>query len=205
MDIGRRISSLRNEKKINQRDFAEILGVSNGAVGMWETNKRQPDLETIKNIASFFNVTTDYLLGKSNNKKEKENNHSFFDDMLRYTFITRIKEAMNDNNLSLEELAIKTTINTENCQAYLNGKQEPSLENLINLAHELDVSIDYLLGQIPKVANSEKKFLDAFVKLTEDNKDIIIGKIKELLKEQNILSIETNEPLKRTGTDSLGK
>lgn len=205
MDIGRRISSLRNEKKINQRDFAEILGVSNGAVGMWETNKRQPDLETIKNIASFFNVTTDYLLGISNNKNEKENIYSFFDDMLRYTFMTRIKEAMNDNNISLKELAVKTTINVENCQAYLNGKQEPSLENLISLSHGLDVPVDYLLGQIPKVANSEKKFLDAFVKLTEDNKDIIIGKIKELLKEQNILPVETNEPVKRTGTNSLGK
>ena len=63
MEIGKMISRLRNERGLNQRDFAKFLGVSNGAIGMWETGKRQPDLETIKKIASFFNVTVDYLIG----------------------------------------------------------------------------------------------------------------------------------------------
>ena len=50
MEIGKMISRLRNERGLNQRDFAKFLGVSNGAIGMWETGKRQPDLETIKNL-----------------------------------------------------------------------------------------------------------------------------------------------------------
>ena len=62
MEIGKIISQLRNDKGLNQRELAIHLGVSNGAIGMWETGKRQPDLETIKKIASFFNVSVDYLL-----------------------------------------------------------------------------------------------------------------------------------------------
>lgn len=53
MEIGKIISQLRNDKGLNQRELAIHLGVSNGAIGMWETGKRQPDLETIKKIASF--------------------------------------------------------------------------------------------------------------------------------------------------------
>ena len=52
MEIGRMISKLRMEKGLNQRELASLLGVSNGAIGMWETGKRQPDLETIKKIQS---------------------------------------------------------------------------------------------------------------------------------------------------------
>ena len=50
MEIGKIISQLRNDKGLNQRELAIHLGVSNGAIGMWETGKRQPDLETIKKI-----------------------------------------------------------------------------------------------------------------------------------------------------------
>ena len=43
MEIGKIISQLRNDKGLNQRELAIHLGVSNGAIGMWETGKRQPD------------------------------------------------------------------------------------------------------------------------------------------------------------------
>lgn len=69
MEIGKIISQLRNDKGLNQRELAIHLGVSNGAIGMWETGKRQPDLETIKKIASFFNVSVDYLLGNTSDSE----------------------------------------------------------------------------------------------------------------------------------------
>lgn len=62
MDLGTTLSHLRKKHKQSQRDFASFLGVSSGAVAMWETNKRQPDLEMIKKIAQYYNVSIDYLL-----------------------------------------------------------------------------------------------------------------------------------------------
>lgn len=63
MELGNILAQLRKEKKLSQRELAISLGVSNGAVAMWETNRRQPDLEMLIKIAHFYNVSIDYLLG----------------------------------------------------------------------------------------------------------------------------------------------
>lgn len=63
MDLGNILSKLRKSKGLNQREFANSFGVSNGAVAMWETNKRQPDIDTLIKIANFYNVSLEYLIG----------------------------------------------------------------------------------------------------------------------------------------------
>ena len=44
-------------------EFSKIIGVSQQTIGSWETGRTSPDIEMIKKIAQYFNVTTDYLLG----------------------------------------------------------------------------------------------------------------------------------------------
>ena len=63
--IGDVIKKLRRNKKIYQQDLAAALSVSKSTVAMWETNKRTPDATMLVKIASFFDVSVDYLLGKS--------------------------------------------------------------------------------------------------------------------------------------------
>lgn len=58
-----RLKELRKSQKMRQVEFAAIFNISSGTVGMWETGKRTPDIEMIKSIASYFNVSVDYLLG----------------------------------------------------------------------------------------------------------------------------------------------
>ena len=53
----------RMKKGLSQLAFAKILGISQQTIGSWETGRTSPDFETLIKIASFFNVTTDYLLG----------------------------------------------------------------------------------------------------------------------------------------------
>ena len=53
----------RMKKGLSQLAFAKILGISQRTIGSWETGRTSPDLETLIKIASFFNVSTDYLLG----------------------------------------------------------------------------------------------------------------------------------------------
>ena len=99
--------------------------------------------------------------------------------------------------MDLSELYAAVSFDVEKCKIYLEGKIEPSLEDLIELSQILEVSTDYLLGQIPQVTNIEKKLLNAFVKLNEDNRDIIIGKTKELLREQKYEeAVAADEPLR---------
>ncbi len=62
--IGTKIKELREKKGLFQQDLANELHVTKGAVGMWETNKRVPDVETIRNIADYFKVSVDWLTGE---------------------------------------------------------------------------------------------------------------------------------------------
>ncbi|EJR2826418.1 helix-turn-helix transcriptional regulator [Listeria monocytogenes] len=64
MTIGKRISELRNKRGISQIQLAKDLNVSTSTIGMWETDKRAIKDELIVQLAEYFNVTTDFLLGR---------------------------------------------------------------------------------------------------------------------------------------------
>lgn len=56
---------LRSSSGLTQVEMAEKLGISRSTIGMYETGAREPDFETLEKIADFFNVDTDYLLGRT--------------------------------------------------------------------------------------------------------------------------------------------
>ena len=59
-----RLKSLRNARKISQKDFAQALKVSQQTVASWESGRTEPSNTALKDIADYFNVSTDYLLGR---------------------------------------------------------------------------------------------------------------------------------------------
>ena len=63
--FGKCIVTLRKEAKITQADLAEKIGISRAALSLYEIEKREPDFETIEKIADFFEVSTDYLFGRT--------------------------------------------------------------------------------------------------------------------------------------------
>ena len=63
-----KLRELRRKKHLTQNELSKILKVSNGAIAMWETGRREPDANTIKVIADYFNVSIDYLLGNEEPK-----------------------------------------------------------------------------------------------------------------------------------------
>lgn len=60
-----RLKSLRIQHNLTQKQIAEFLGTSQPSYQNWEKGTRQPSRNTIQKIADFFNVSTDYLLGKT--------------------------------------------------------------------------------------------------------------------------------------------
>lgn len=67
--IGNRIKLLREELGLKQDELAKELNISPSSIGMYETNKREPNNEITIKLADFFGVSTDYLLGKSDIRK----------------------------------------------------------------------------------------------------------------------------------------
>lgn len=56
---------LRVQHNLTQVELANKLKISKSAISMYETGNREPDFETLENIADFFNVDMNYLLGKT--------------------------------------------------------------------------------------------------------------------------------------------
>lgn len=62
MTIGTRLQNLRKERHLTQTDVAKALGISQQSYGRWETDKVQPSPAKLTQIATYFGVSTDYLL-----------------------------------------------------------------------------------------------------------------------------------------------
>lgn len=58
----------REKNKLNQTELANLLGYTRSAVANWETGRTTPKVEIYVEIAKKLNVSTDYLLGKSDDR-----------------------------------------------------------------------------------------------------------------------------------------
>lgn len=63
--FGEILTSLREERGIYQKELAAILKVSVGTVSNYENNIHFPDQEALLQLADYFEVTVDYLLGRT--------------------------------------------------------------------------------------------------------------------------------------------
>lgn len=63
--FAKKLRKLREQANLNQEELAKILSVSPSTIGMYEQGRRQPDHEKLKQIADYFNVPLDYLLGRT--------------------------------------------------------------------------------------------------------------------------------------------
>lgn len=65
LKYGDRIAHLREKRGLTQEELSNKMGISRAALSHYETNRREPDYETINKIANFFHVSVDYLLGRT--------------------------------------------------------------------------------------------------------------------------------------------
>ncbi len=73
MSFGERIKKLRTERQWTQEYVCEKLNISSGALSRYETDMYEPkSLDLIKDFANLFEVSTDYLLGKSDIRNPEE-------------------------------------------------------------------------------------------------------------------------------------
>ncbi|BCC32615.1 MULTISPECIES: helix-turn-helix domain-containing protein [Bacillus] len=67
--FGTRLHTLRKERKLRQEDMAKQLGIARTTYAMYEQGKREPDYNTLIKLATFFEVSIDYLLGTTEIKQ----------------------------------------------------------------------------------------------------------------------------------------
>lgn len=70
--IGDIIKQTRKSKRLKQSELADMLSVSASTIGMYEQNRREPDIGTIVKLAKCLDVTLEYLLGVGDTPTEEE-------------------------------------------------------------------------------------------------------------------------------------
>ena len=63
-----RLKALRHEKNITQRAIANYLNITDTAYGFYEQGKNYPNMDILIKLADFFEVSLDFLVGRSNKK-----------------------------------------------------------------------------------------------------------------------------------------
>ncbi|MDD4154739.1 MAG: helix-turn-helix transcriptional regulator [Bacilli bacterium] len=69
--FAQRLKELRTESKLSQAKLAERLKMSQSGLSNWETGDNQPDTGSLIKLADIFEVTVDYLIGRSSIKESK--------------------------------------------------------------------------------------------------------------------------------------
>lgn len=87
--FGERLKELRLENELTQLELAKKLFISKSSICKYEKDNNFPEASLLQKIADYFNVSVDYLLGKSN---VKSNNISKGKDELIYNKLKEILE-----------------------------------------------------------------------------------------------------------------
>lgn len=72
MTMGDRLKELRRERSLSQEIVAQSIGITRSAYSHYEINNRQPVYETLIKLASFFEVTTDFIIDGDNRGAEPQ-------------------------------------------------------------------------------------------------------------------------------------
>lgn len=141
--FGERIAEQRKKLGLNQEELAGKIGVSRSALSLYEIDRREPDLETVKKIASLFGVTTDYLLGLAKGGNT----------MLG----KRINELRKSSGMTQEEFGKKLGVIKQTVSSWENDLSEPNHAATIAIAKLFGVTTDYLLGAEGDAMGTEEK------------------------------------------------
>lgn len=95
-----RIKELRNEKGLLQSDVAEYIGKSERIVGFYEKGERDPNTDTLIKLSELFDVSIDYILGKSDIRNSQKIN---LDD-IDIAFASGIKGLNKENQETLKNI-----------------------------------------------------------------------------------------------------
>lgn len=85
LNFGNRLKQLRNLKQLTQQDLANLMGLSRATIAGYESTGKQPDQEKMLWLADYFGVSTDYLLGRTDDPIPVRNLDQDIHDEHNYT------------------------------------------------------------------------------------------------------------------------
>lgn len=186
--IGDRVKELRKLLGMTQKDLADKLGLkSQTTIAAIENNKNKPSNELLSKMADFFNVSTDFLLGKVDDD----------DGYLFLLFSVKLKEKMKEKNITVEELSKKLNISIESLNTIKNAEINKNIfyeyqdvaEYIGHTIEDAHAVMCYSKQQLKLIASAKDKSISI---LTDDYLTIpILGAVRAgvpMLADENIES-----------------
>lgn len=115
MEFKNRLAQLRKELNLTQEEFAEKIGYTRTAISAWEVGRNEPSNTDTLKIANFFNVSVDYLLGKSDIRNPQ--NSKDYSDKININLYTKDYTNITDNQINqiteFAKLVLKDNLKTK--------------------------------------------------------------------------------------------
>lgn len=105
MKYGDILKKLRTEKGLSQKELTDRLTINRSTYARYETSSTQPDFETLSKLADFYDVSVDYLLGRTDNKNALHTQAGISDD--DYNNLNAYQKEVIDFFLTRENLFFK--------------------------------------------------------------------------------------------------
>lgn len=100
------LRTLRESKNMTQEDLAKAIGVTAGSIGNYEQGTRMPRNKIMKKLATFFNVSIDYLLGLEETKIESTTLAYSGNDKVNSIIKLILNSDISDNDLHIIEAVL---------------------------------------------------------------------------------------------------
>ena len=97
--IGEKLRQLRKENELRQEQVARLVGADRSSISAWKNDSRQPSYQSLVRLAEVYNVSTDFLLGRTGGKPLDLSGLT----TAEVTFITELVAEMTAKNKRLEE------------------------------------------------------------------------------------------------------
>ena len=181
--LNERIKMLREDRELNQRDFAKLIGVSQQTVASWETGRTSPDKDMLIKLSEFFSVSVDYLLkGKHITGNKRILSVKLEQFLEKYSLLNDEERITVETVLDIEvNRHLKREDTIRNFLEQLNLEKKDRLKKL-ELA-STDES-DFLYKSVYEEMHNEN-FDEFFKSLTDSEKCRYIEEVKELEKKFN--------------------
>lgn len=167
--FGDRLTKLRNEKNISMKQCAYELDIPYTTYVSYEKNEREPKAKQLMKIANYFDVSLDFLLGRTKSQN------------IRYNLASNLNKLLTENKSfitkkQLSQLLGVTPSAITNCT---KGSNSPDIELLVKICDIFKIDINELIGISSdnfelSLNNHEKQVISAYRKKTDLQKAIDI-------------------------------
>ncbi|MGE5574013.1 MAG: helix-turn-helix domain-containing protein [Bacteroidota bacterium] len=140
--FARRLAKLRAARGLSQYRLAELLGFSRGQISNYEQGSREPDHATLQKLADFFDVSIDYLLGRTDDPRLA----TPIED--RVTAARRLQAIRVSRDWSQQDLASRLGITVPQLARYESGLERLPDELVDRLAEVFEVDRRYFAREI---------------------------------------------------------